>query len=254
MLVPLILSAAMAAGDDGLWGDLGFGFYPTNSEKVAPNGTVYKPMFRILFDLNVGDEESYLFANSAYYAEKPNPGVTTNKSQGEFDFTKRQYDFNIGYAFAVTRRLESRFWLYSMSNINRGDSKVEPSGFKDGFIGALRYSAEEFSPVQGYASVGYYFTKDVADTNGDAYSPGLFAEFNANTFLGYGTRGFTQLVATTEKDGALHEFDVQFGLEYRLGLKKKTRALLFLENNYGLNDRAERRQLLLEFRRDFSGS
>jgi hypothetical protein len=254
MLAPLVLSAVLAAGDDGLWGDVGFGFYPTESEKVAPNGTVYDPMFRILFDMNFGDDESYIFANSAYYTEKPNPGVTTNKTQGEFDFTKRQYDFNIGYAFDVTARTEGRFWLYSMSNINRGKDLVDPTGFKDGFIGALRFHADEFDPVQGYATLGYYFTKDLADTDGNAYSPGVYGEINANKFLGYGVRGYTQIVAITEKDSGLRQVDAQLGLEYRIGLKKKTRALFYLENEYGINDRAERRRLLFEFRRDFSGT
>lgn len=254
MLVPFVLSLSLAVGDDGLWGNVGFGFYPTDSEKVAPNGTVYDPMFRIVFDLNFGDDESYIFANSAYYAEKPNPGVTTNKTQGEFDFTKRQYDFNVGYAFEVARSTEARFWLYSMSNINRGKDLVDPTGFKDGFIGAVRYYLDEFSPAQGYGSVGYYFTKDLADTDGNPYSPGLYAEINVNKFLGYGVRGYSQVVALSEKNGALHQIDTQLGLEYRMGLKGKTRAFFYLENEFGTDGRAERRRLLFEFRRTFSGT
>ncbi len=254
MLAPLVLSLALAAGDDGLWGDVGFGFYPTDSDKVAPNGTVYDPMFRIVFDLNLGSNDSYFFANSAYYAEKPNPGVTTNKSQGEFDFTKRQYDFNIGYAFEVQRSLEARFWLYSMSNINRGRDLSDPYGFKDGFVGSVRHSFEEFSNVQGYTSIGYYFTKELVGTDGHGYSPGLFAEINANRFLGYGVRGFSQITALTEKGGSMHEIDAQLGLEYRMGLKRKTRAFFYLETDFGVDGLTDRRRLLFEFRRDFSGS
>ena len=88
MIVPLLLSLSLAGAApsvDGMWGNVGFGMYPADSEKVAPNGLEYKPLFRIVADFNIDSRDLYLFSNSAYYTEKPQPGVTKLRSANSAD-------------------------------------------------------------------------------------------------------------------------------------------------------------------------
>ncbi len=257
MVVPLFVSltlAGIAPAGDAMWGDVGFGFYPTNSQKVAPNGLVYAPMFRLIGDISVGSRDLYLFVTSAYYTEKPTPGETTNKSQGSFDFTKRQYDFNIGGAFATGEDTEIRFWAYSQSNINRGRDLNKPFGYKDGFASSVRYYLADEVVTHGYMGVGYYFTKELVDTNGDAYTPSFFTEINYTRLLGSGLHAYGQAVIQGERSHGIKEIDTQLGLTYKMNGRGKTTAQLFFENDIGQRGGAERRRILLEFRRSFQGS
>lgn len=257
MVLPLLLSlslAGVAPAEDALWGNIGFGLYPMNSEKVAPNGLVYEPMFRLTGDVNVGNRDLYLFATSAYYTEKPTPGETTNKSQGSFDFTKRQYDFNIGGAFAIAENTEMRFWAYSQSNINRGIDLNKPSGYKDGFASSVRHYFADEVVTHGYIGLGYYFTKELVDTNGQAYTPSFFAEFNFTHSLGAGFLAYGQAIAQGGRSDGIKEIDTQLGLTYKINGGKKSTAHLFLENDFGREGNPERRRVLLEFRRSFQGS
>lgn len=255
MIVPLLMSLSLAGvgpTGDGMWGNVGFGMYPTGSEKVAPNGLEYKPMFRIVADFNIGSRDLYLFSNSAYYTEKPQPGVTTNKSQGSLDFTKRQYDFSIGGAYGLTRNTELRLWAYSQSNINRGTDLNKPSGYKDGFTGELRYFFEEDNTLN-YAGVGYYFTKELVDTNGQAYTPSFLGEVKFSTLLGYGIHASTSAVILGERAHGFKEVNTQIGLTYRMLGASKTTAYLYVENDFGRQGDTQRR-VLLEFRRSFQGN
>lgn len=257
MVVPLILSlslAGVAPAGDAMWGNVGFGLYPMSSEKVAPNGLVYQPMFRLIGDVNVGSRDLYLFATSAYYTEKPKPGETTNKSQGSFDFTKRQYDFNIGGAFATGENTEMRFWAYSQSNINRGIDLNKPSGYKDGFAGSLRYYFSDEVVTHGYIGAGYYFTKELVDTNGKAYTPSFFTELNFSGAIGSGFHAYSQVILQGGRSEGIKEIDTQLGVTYKLNGGKKSSANLFLENDFGQEGNPERRRLLLEFRRSFQGN
>lgn len=254
MLIPILLSMSLAGvPSDGLWGDVGMGFYPTDSEKVAPNGLVYEPMFRLVAEINVGSADSYLFASSAYYTEKPDPGVTTNKSQGSFDFTKRQYDFNLGYAWGVTHNTEVRFWLYSLSNINRGRDLDKPFGFKDGFVGSMRYYLNDSALTQGYLESGYYFTKELVDTNGKGYAPSVFVNGNVSHLLGMGIHGYGNAQLMTERHTGIKEINTQVGVYYPFGLRARNTSMLYLENDFGEQGLPERRRLLIEFRRVFQG-
>ena len=255
MIVPLLLSLSLAGAApsvDGMWGNVGFGMYPADSEKVAPNGLEYKPLFRIVADFNIGSRDLYLFSNSAYYTEKPQPGVTTNKSQGSLDFTKRQYDFNVGGAYGFSRNTELRFWAYSQSNINRGTDLNKPSGYKDGFTGEFRYFFEEDSSLN-YAGMGYYFTKELVDTNGQPYTPSFLGELKLSTLLGYGIHASTNAVVLGERGRGLKEINTQVGFSYRILGGSKTTTSLYLENDFGPSGDTQRR-LLLEFRRSFLGS
>lgn len=258
MVMPLLLSlslAGVAPAGDALWGNVGFGLYPmSSSQKVAPNGLVYEPMFRLIGDVNVGSRDLYLFATSAYYTEKPNPGVTTNKSQGSFDFTKRQYDFNLGGAFAAGADIEVRFWAYSQSNINRGIYLDKPSGYKDGFASSLRHYFADEVITHGYIGAGYYFTKELVDTNGQAYTPSFFAEMNFTRPLGAGFHAYGQVIIQGARSEGVREIDTQLGFTYKMSGGKKNSAHLFLENDFGQNGNPERRRLLIEFRRSFQGN
>jgi hypothetical protein len=257
MFVPLLFSlslAGVAPADDSLWGKVGFGMYPTSSQKVAPNGVVYQPMFRLIGDVNIGSRDLYMFATSAYYTEKPNPGVTTNKSQGSFDFTKRQYDFNIGGAFATGEDTEVRFWAYSQSNINRGIYVDKPSGYKDGSVGSLRHYFADEVVTHGYIGVGYYFTKELVDTNGKPYTPSFTTEMNFSRPLSYGFHAYGQAILLGARSEGLKEVDTQLGFTYKMNGGKKSTAHLFLENDFGQRGSPERRRVLLEFRRSFQGS
>lgn len=252
MLVPVLLSMSLAGVPaDGLWGDVGVGIYPFKGQKVAPNGLVYKPMFRLLADFNLGTADSYFFATSAYYTEKPKPGETTNKSQGAFDFTKRQIDLNVGYAFGVTENTEARFWLYSYGNINRGKDLNKPFGFKDGFIGALRYYFNASTTTQAEWESGYYVTKEMVDTRGTPYKPSAFTTANITHLLGMGMRGYGKIHLLLERGAGLKEVNTQLGLRYPFGVRARNTALLYLENDFGVDDLPNRHRLLLELRRAF---
>jgi hypothetical protein len=257
MVVPLLLSlslAGVAPSGDAMWGNVGLGLYPTSSQKVAPNGLVYEPMFRLIGDVNVGSRDLYLFANSAYYTEKPKPGVTTNSSQGSFDFTKRQYDFNIGGAFATGENTEARFWAYSESNINRGIDQNKPSGYKDGFVGSLRYYFADEVVTRGYVGAGYYFTKELVDTSGQPYTPSFFTELNYTRPMGSGIHAYGQVILLGGRSEGIKEIDTQLGFTYKLNGSKKSTASLFFENDIGQEGNPERRRLQLEFSRSFQGN
>jgi hypothetical protein len=252
-MLAYMLSVALVLPSDGIWGDVGMGFYPASSEKVAPNGLVYDPMFKLDADLNIGTSNFYIFANSVYYTEKPQPGVTTNKNQGKFDFTKRQYDFNIGFAWGTSARTELRLFAYSQSNINRGQSLDKPYGFKDGAAFVLRYYPS-ISREKGYLGAGYYFTKDLADTGGQAFEPGLFSKLNYGIFLYKNFRIAADAFLVTEKGFALKELDSKLGLIYRLRNNgSKSEVSLSFEKDFGLQDTPERDRWVIEYKKYFSG-
>lgn len=250
----VLLSLALLVSNDVLWGNLGFGIYPGSSEKVAPNGLVYKPMFRLTADINAGYQNLYLFFNSAYYTEKPTPGVTTNKGQGKFDFTKRQYDFNVGVAYSPIRNFEVRFWAYSQSNINRGKDLNTPYGFKDGAASSLNYYLKK-GRIRGTLIGGYYFTKELADTNGDPYKPSVFSEIDLSVPLNKTFSVFTETWLMTERPVKLKQMDALYGVAYRPYKNKSHNEFrLYLERDVGFNGAPERNQFILEYRRHFNGN
>ncbi len=248
-----LMAMTIATGSNTFWGDIGIGAYPGESYKVAPNGLTYKPMFRIVADVNVGNQNTYLFAKSAYYAEKPQPGVTTNKSQGQFDFTKRQYDFDIGLAHSILPQTELRFWAYSQSNINRGNDLNEPYGFKDGAVVAARHYFARSLWV-GQWETGYYLTKELSDNDGNAYQPGLFSEVTLSETIGYGIQGFVGGRAILEKRSGIQQLDTRIGLK-RVTNRENNNSdvVLAFERDFGFQQTAELNRVLLEYRLPFHG-
>jgi len=252
-MLPLLLCASLAGNADSIWGELGFGFYPGAGQKAAPNGVLYDPMFRLLTNLNLGTSDRYMFADSVYYTEKPQPGVTTNKSQGKFDFTKRQYDFNIGGAFALPwERTELRFWAYSQSNINRGTSTVRPSGYKDGFATGLRFYFDDELRSDNYVALGYFFTKELVDTAGDAYKPSFLIDLHASSPWYERWRIYGHATAYGQRVDGIEEIDTQLGVTYQFK-SGKTAANFFTERDFGTENDPKLRRVLIEIRRSFRG-
>lgn len=165
----------------GAWGDAGIGFYPFDSHIVAPNGLVYDPLMRLEINLNIGTREYYAFIYNDFYTEKPTPGVTTNSNQGSFDFTKREYDLVVGAAMRPLRdkNIEFRLWLISLANLNRGTSPDKPSGFKDGSAADVRYYFD-MERLWGYASAGYFFSKELVEPDGEPFKPGILFDASLN--------------------------------------------------------------------------
>lgn len=181
----IFFSLPINSADAKAWGDAGIGFYPFDSHIVAPNGLVYDPLARIQINLNIGSDNFYVFTTNSFYAEKASPGVTTNSNQGGFDFTKRQYDLELGLAAKPfhDKHIELRAWTISLANLNRGTDPNKPTGFKDGFATEGRYYYEN-GRWWGYGRIGYYFSKELVEPDGEPYKPGLFggAEGNYDIF------------------------------------------------------------------------
>ena len=169
-----------------VWGILDFRGYPVG-QAVASNGVEYNPLFALNLDFNImlwRQHHVYLFSESTFWGQKAAPGIT-NANQGAFDFSKREYDFNLGTAWNYTGKWEARVFAYSFNNLNRGFSETSPSGFNDGLGLENRYylsdiytrlGTSEFDLARAtFLSVGYYPTKSMEDLSGNQFKPGLFA-------------------------------------------------------------------------------
>jgi hypothetical protein len=180
----------VTAGDGSLseqlwqrtWGQAGIYGFPTG-QKMAPNGVVYDPLFTLDLMLNIAlttDRSWYLFTDAAFWAEKAEKGVT-NPKQGQFDFSKRQFDLNGGVAWNYTGPWEARAFVFSRNNLNRGQTVDMPFGYNDGFALENRYYLPGTSFDKGlyrYLSAGYYVTKTMTGADGKPFNPSLFARAN----------------------------------------------------------------------------
>ena len=150
-------------------------------QRMAPNGVLFEPVFMTSINLNIGllpNKKLYVFTESRFWMQEAGIGIT-NPSQGNFDFSKREFDFNAGLAWNYFDRLELRASAYSAGNLNRGVSLTSPSGFKDGVLLENRYyfgSANIYDIGRlSFISVGYYPTKSLVGGDGSDFHPGLFA-------------------------------------------------------------------------------
>jgi hypothetical protein len=166
-----------------VWGIFGFRGFPTG-EHIASNGVVFKQLFSLDLDFNIWlcrSEHVYLFTDTRFWGQKPGPGIT-NPSQGSFDFSKREFDLDIGVAWNYVRNWEGRVFGYSFNNLNRGMSQTRPTGFNDGIGLENRYyfgpyyaqlGTAEFDLARAtFVSLGYFPTKNMVDGIGKEYSPG----------------------------------------------------------------------------------
>lgn len=196
-----------------VWGDAGFGYYFLG-EKDAPNELIYKPLWHLEMNLNIGKRSTlYLFIESVFYAERPSPGITTHLTR-PLEFTKREFDLILGVAKPLfDTGLEIRLWGYSLANLNRGRDKNVPSGFKDGYAAEARYYFE-IKEFVGYVTGGYYFTKGLVDPSGDYYRPGVFAGVNLIRPIVRGVSVFGEALVLTEKFTKFREVDSKIGIEF----------------------------------------
>ena len=153
---------------------------------VAPNGVDFEPLFSLdlTFDCWLWRAAGlYMFMDTKFWGQKANPDVTSN--QGMLDFSKREFDIDIGLAWNYFGPLEARGYAYSANNLNRGSSAVMPSGFNDGagFENRL-YLGDEYRFLgtdafdiarAPFISLGYYPSKDLIDAQGLLFKPGAFA-------------------------------------------------------------------------------
>jgi hypothetical protein len=168
------------------WGIAGIrGFYA--GTRTAPNGLPFDPVFSLDLDFNLWlwqRQGLYLFSQSVFWGQEPAPGVT-NPDQ-KIDFSKREFDLNLGTAWNYAGPWEARLFTYSLSNFNRGFSYIVPSGFKDGvglenrlYLGPA-YAAlgtSDFDAARAnFLSIGYLPTKSLIGIAGDEFKPSAFAE------------------------------------------------------------------------------
>ena len=153
---------------------------------MAPNGVPFNPIFALDSNFNLGiipNKRLYIFADSKFWMQKAAPGIT-NPSQGQWDFSKREFDFNAGLAMSYYDWLELRLSAYSFANLNRGTSLAQPFGFKDGVQIETRFylpTNDRYDVGRlSFVGVGYYPSKGMVGADGLEFQPGLFVR-------GYGT-------------------------------------------------------------------
>jgi hypothetical protein len=223
-----------------VWGLVGLrGF--VYGENVAPNGLEYNQLFALDMDFNLmlwREQRLYLFADTTFWGQKPGAGVT-NASQGVFDFSKRELDFNLGAAWNYYSALEARLFAYSDNNLNRGQWLGRPSGFNDGVGLEQRYylgptyadlGTDAFDVARAtFVSLGFYPTKDLVDNIGMVFKPGPFAHayltFDLTDDWSYlyldtqfiGERTFRPKLFLVDGGAAVRPFAHNPRLEFRLG-------------------------------------
>jgi hypothetical protein len=162
--------------------------------KVAPNGEEYHPNFSADLDINFWlwrGRGLYLFGDARFWGQKSENGVT-NSRDGFFGTSKREFDLSGGAAWNYAGAWEARASGYSLNNLNRGDSRVAPSGFNDGALLENRYYlSPEYANLgqtgydvtrANFLSVGYYPTKEMVGNDGRLFKPGLLLR----AYLTYG--------------------------------------------------------------------
>lgn len=164
------------------WGFAAVDVFPVGS-KMAPNGKPYDPLFSLDLLLNIAltrDRTWYVYTNGRFWAQKPGEGIT-NPSQGQLDFSKRQYDLDVGLAWNFYESFEARLFAYSDNNLNRGVVLDRPFGYKDGAGVEVRWYFPSTDFDQGlyrFLSIGYLPTKELVGNDGEAFKPSLFLAAN----------------------------------------------------------------------------
>lgn len=164
-----------------VWGNLGLRGIAAG-ERVAPNGVEFDPIFASDFNLNLGllpRKKLYLFLETEFWAQRAAPGIT-NANQGDFDFSKREFDAGAGLAWNVIDRLELRVSANALSNLNRGTSRTEPDGDLNGVRLEGRYyfgSANIYDVGRlSFIGLGYSPRQTLIGGNGFEFDAGLFAQ------------------------------------------------------------------------------
>lgn len=163
-----------------VWGNAGaHGFF--TGTQMAPNGETYTPLFSLDLDLNIGlvrDKKLYVFAQTQFWTQRATDGIT-NSSQGSVDFSKREFDVEIGAAWNYWGPLEFRIFGYADNNLNRGFSLTVPYGYNDGYGLENRFYLPTDDKYDlgrlSFLSLGYLPTKNLIGGDGQQFRPGFFA-------------------------------------------------------------------------------
>jgi hypothetical protein len=179
-----------------VWGTAGLRGFALG-QHTAPNGLEYHQLFSLDLNFNCwlwAEHSAYLFADARFWGQRAAPGVT-NPSQGAFDFSKREFDFDLGAAWDYCGPWEARAFAYAFNNLNRGDSLSAPSGYADGVgVENRLYLGDEYARLgtagfdvarASFVSVGFYPSKDLTDVEGLPFKPGPFAR----AYLAWGPPG-----------------------------------------------------------------
>ncbi len=168
-----------------VWGLAGLRGVITGT-RTAPNGVKFDPLFSLDLEFNswlFPERGIYGFTHMRFWTQKAAPGIT-NQKQGGFDFSKREFDLDLGLAWNYYGSFEARIFAYSTNNLNRGHSFAQPKGFKDGFGFENRWyfggeyeklGREGFDVTQAnFLGFGFFPTKEMVELEGESFKPGVF--------------------------------------------------------------------------------
>ncbi len=182
------LFAQVSAGELGeaaswpeVWGELGLQGY-ASGKRMAPNGVEFEPIFLSDCDFNLGllpRKKLYVFLETGFWAQRASAGIT-NKNQGAYDFSKREFDINAGLAWNVFDKVELRVSGDARNNLNRGTSKTEPSGNEAGGQIEARYyfgSTNIYDVGRlSFVGIGYTPSRSLVGGEGFEFRAGVFAQ------------------------------------------------------------------------------
>jgi hypothetical protein len=156
-----------------VWGTIGFdGFF--TGLRQAPNGLSYDPLLSLYSDVNFGllpNKQLYLFLNNDFWVQRDSTRFS--------GVSQREFDAQYGVAWNYWDSLEFRVFGFADNNLNRGNSRLAPEGYTDGWGLENRYyfNYPDIYDVNrlGYISLGYYPSQSLVGNNGQSFKPGLFA-------------------------------------------------------------------------------
>jgi hypothetical protein len=168
-----------------VWGEVDARVFP-DAGRVAPNGVSYNPLFSLDLDFNIWlwrKHGLYLFAYARFWGGR---GGEAGQTQGNIDYTRREFDMTSGIAWNFYGQLELRAVGFDRENFNRGVSMVSPGGNTNDGSGVEQrfYLSDEYAKLgqEGFniskatfVSLGYFPTKSLVGGDGIQYHPGLFA-------------------------------------------------------------------------------
>jgi hypothetical protein len=204
-------------------------------QRMAPNGLLYHADYGVNLDFNIWLWRAmglYLFDETLFWM-----GATPGEG---LNFTKREFDLNIGLAWNYYDRLEARVFGYSQNNLNRGLSPEQSSGFNDGLGIENRYYLNSIYNALGtsaydqakatFVSIGYFPTKTLTGADGVQFFPALFLRayltwdivkdccyVYADTTFITERKPFAGKLLDTDVGAALRPFQQVPRLEFRLG-------------------------------------
>lgn len=167
-----------------VWGYLAVqGYAP--GDRMAPNGVVFDPRFRSDLNLNLSllpRKKLYVFLETEFWMQRSSP-ATIDDNQVVYNFSKREFHINTGFAWNAFDRLELRVSAEALDNLNRGNSKTTASGNTDGAQFEARYyfgSSNVYDVGQlNFVGIGYNPSHDLIGGDGFEFEPGLFAQVYA---------------------------------------------------------------------------